>query len=243
MGFLPTAVDIMVIWTKFPIPIHFIWLIPKMLMFILTVSCLNTSSFLWFMDITFQIPMQYCSLQHLILLWAPDTSTTENCIHFGLAASFIQGLLVILLLSFPGTYWIPSDLGDSSFGVISFWHFIQFMRFLQQVYGVFCHPFLQWITFCQKSLLWPGSWVALYSMAHNLIELHRPRHHHKAEIREGGTFHGPKQSKAENTVKMQIVQKMQVDTSRNFFFFLRKTLYFTNNDLCLLEALLLILAY
>ena len=157
MGFLPTAVDIMVIWTKFPIPIHFIWLIPKMLMFILTVSCLTTSSFLWFMDLTFQIPTQYCSLQHLILLWTPDTSTTENFIHFGLAASFIQGLLVILLLSFPGTYWTPSDLGDSSFGVISFWHFIQFMRFLQQVYGVFCHSFLQWITFCQNSLLWPVS--------------------------------------------------------------------------------------
>ena len=125
-----------------------------MLMFILTVTCLTMSSFLWFMDLTFQIPTQYCSLQHLILLSTPDTSAAENSIHFGLATSFIQGLLVILLLSLPRTYRTPSDLGDSSFGVISFWHFIQFMRFSQQVYGVFCHSFLQWITFCQNSLLW-----------------------------------------------------------------------------------------
>ena len=124
-------------------------------MFILTISCLAMSSFLWFMGLTFQVPMQYCSLQHLILFSTPDTSTTENCIHFRLAASFIQGLLVILLLSFPVTYWKPSDLGDSSFGVTYFWHFIQFMRFSQQVYGVFCYSFHQWITVCQNTLLWP----------------------------------------------------------------------------------------
>ena len=30
------------------------------------------------MDLTFQVPMQYCSLQHWILLSPPDTSTTEH---------------------------------------------------------------------------------------------------------------------------------------------------------------------
>ena len=34
-----------------------------MLMVNLTISCLTTSDLLWFMDLTFQVPMQYCSLQ------------------------------------------------------------------------------------------------------------------------------------------------------------------------------------
>ena len=70
------------------------------------------------MDLTFQVPIQYCSLQHQILLLSPDTSTTEYLIRFGPTASFILGLLVILCSS-PVAYWTPSDLEDSSFGIIS----------------------------------------------------------------------------------------------------------------------------
>ena len=102
-------------------------------MFILTISCLTMSNLPWFMDLTFQVPMQCCSLQHQILLSSPDTSTTEHCILFGPVASFILGLLVILHSS-PVAYWTPSDPGDSSFAVISFWPFLLFMRFSQQVY-------------------------------------------------------------------------------------------------------------
>ena len=47
-----------------------------MSMFILAISCLTASSFPWFMDLTFQIPMQYCSLQHQTLLPSPVTHTT-----------------------------------------------------------------------------------------------------------------------------------------------------------------------
>ena len=36
--------------------------------FTLAISCLTTSNFPWFMDLTFQVPMQYCSLQHQTLL-------------------------------------------------------------------------------------------------------------------------------------------------------------------------------
>ena len=39
-------------------------MIPRMLMFTLAISCLTTSNLPWFMDLTFQVPMQYCSLQH-----------------------------------------------------------------------------------------------------------------------------------------------------------------------------------
>ena len=44
------------------IPVHFSSLIPKMLIFLLAISCLTTSNFPWFMDLTFQVPMKYCSL-------------------------------------------------------------------------------------------------------------------------------------------------------------------------------------
>ena len=69
--------------------------------------------------------IQYCSLQHWILLLSPETSTAENHICFGPDASFILRLLVILLCSFPVAYWTTSDLGDASFGVISYLPFMQ----------------------------------------------------------------------------------------------------------------------
>ena len=61
-GFLFTVVDIMVICIKFTLSVHFSSLIPKMLMFTLAISCLTTSNLPWFVDLRFQIPMQYCSL-------------------------------------------------------------------------------------------------------------------------------------------------------------------------------------
>ena len=42
-----------------------------------------TSDLPWFMDLTFQVPMQYCSLQHQTLLLSPVTSTTGCCFYFG----------------------------------------------------------------------------------------------------------------------------------------------------------------
>ena len=40
--------------------------------------------------------MQYCSLQHRILLLSPDISTIEHCFHSGPATSFFLGLLVVV---------------------------------------------------------------------------------------------------------------------------------------------------
>jgi len=91
-GFLPT---VKILWSSelnSPIPVHFSSLIPKMLMFTLAISCLTTSSLPWFMDLTLQISMQYCSLQHWTLLSPPDTSTTGHCFHFGSASSFLLEL-------------------------------------------------------------------------------------------------------------------------------------------------------
>ena len=51
------------------------------------------------MDLTFQIPMQYCSLQHQTLLPSPLTSTAEHCFHFGSASSFSLELFLLFFSS------------------------------------------------------------------------------------------------------------------------------------------------
>ena len=114
-----------------PIPVHFSSLIPKISMSILAISCLTTSSLLWFMDLTFQVPVQYCSLWHQTFLSPPDTSTTKHHFCFGPAASFFLELLVIVLRSSPGVYL---TCGDSSFHVTTFCTFILFMGFSQEEY-------------------------------------------------------------------------------------------------------------
>ena len=133
-------------------PIYFSSLIPKMSMFTLAISCLTTSNLPWFMDLTFQVPMQYGSLQHRILLPSPVTSTTGHCFHFGSFSSFF---LELFLHSSPVVYWAPNDLRSSSFCIISFGLFILFMGFSRQEHKVVCHSLLHWSTFCQNSPSWP----------------------------------------------------------------------------------------
>ena len=72
-------------WTELnsSIPVLLSSLIPRMSRFTLTISCLTTSNLPWFMDLTFQVPMQYCSLQHQTLLLSPVTSTAGCCFCFG----------------------------------------------------------------------------------------------------------------------------------------------------------------
>ena len=54
-------------------------------MFTLVICCLTTSNLPWFMHLTLQVPMQYCSLQHRTLLLSAVPSTTGCC--FALAPS------------------------------------------------------------------------------------------------------------------------------------------------------------
>ena len=125
-------------------------------MFTLTISCLTSSNLPWFMDLTFQVAMQYCSLQYQTLLSSPDIPNWAS-LHFGSATSFFLELLVVVLCFTPVAYWRPSELGDSSFDAISFRHFVQFIRSSQQVYWGVCRPLLQWIMFCRTPacLGWP----------------------------------------------------------------------------------------
>ena len=140
-------------------------------MFTLAISSLTTSNLPWFMDLTFQVPMQYCSLQHWTLLPPPVTSTAGCCFHFGSVSSFF---LELCLHSYPVAYWAPTDLGSSSFSVWSICLFILFMGFSRQEYwsGL---PFPSPVdhVLSELSTMTCPSWVALHGMAHSFIELEK----------------------------------------------------------------------
>ena len=136
-----------------------------MSMFTLAISCLTTSNLPWFMDLTFQVPMQYCCLQHQTLLPSPVTATTLCCFCFGSIPSFF---LKLFLYWSPIAYWASTNLGSPSFSILSFCLFILFMGFSRQEYwsglpfpspvdhilsdlSTLTHPC--WVTNC-KTLLW-----------------------------------------------------------------------------------------
>ena len=102
-----------------------------MSMLTLAISCLTTSNLPWFMDLTFHVPMQYCSLQHQTLLLSPVLSTTGCCFCFDSVSSVF---LDLLLHWSPVAYWAPTNRESSSFSVLSFCLFILFMGFSRQEY-------------------------------------------------------------------------------------------------------------
>ena len=126
------------------------------------------------MDLTFQVPMQYCFLQHRTLLPSPTTSTTGCCFCFGcFCFGFVSSFFLELVLhSSPIAYWAPTDMWISSFSVLSFWLFILFMGFSRQEYwsGL---PFSSPVdhVLSELSTMTHPSWVALHSMAHSFNEL------------------------------------------------------------------------
>ena len=125
------ARNIRVIWVKFTHSSHFSSLIPRMSTFTLAISCLTTSNFPWFLDLIFQVPIQYCSLQHRTLLLSPVTSTAGYCFCFGSIPSFF---LELFFHWSPVAYWAPTGLGSFSFSILSFCLFILFMGFSRQEY-------------------------------------------------------------------------------------------------------------
>ena len=102
-----------------------------MSMFTLAISYLTTSNLPRFMDLTFQVPMQYCSLQHRTLLLSPVTSTAGYYFCFGSIPSFF---LELFLHWSPVAYGALTDLESSSFSVLSFCLFMLFIGFSRQEY-------------------------------------------------------------------------------------------------------------
>ena len=121
------------------------------------------------MALTFQVPMQYCSLQHQTLLPSPVTPTIGCCFCFVSISSFF---LELFLQWSPVAYWAPTNLGTSSFSVLYFCLFILFMGFSRQEYwsGL---PFPSPVDhiLSELSTMTHPSWVALHGMAHSFIEL------------------------------------------------------------------------
>ena len=137
--------------------------------FTLAISCLTTSNLPWFVDLTFQVPMQYCSLQYQTLLPSAVTSTAGCYFCFGSISSFF---LRLFLHSSPVVYWAPTNLGSSPFSVLFFCLFMLFMGFSRQEYWSDL-PFLSPMDHVLSELftMTRTSWVALHSMAHSFTEL------------------------------------------------------------------------
>ena len=162
-GFLPTVVDIWSPELNSPLPVHFRLLIPRMSMFTLAVSCSTTSNMPWFMDLTFQVPMQYFYLQHRSLLLSPVKSTTGCCFCFVSIPSFFLGLF---LHWSPVEYLAPTNQESSSFSVLYFCLFILSMGFSRQEYwsGLpFPYPVDHILS--DLSTMTRPSWMALHGMA------------------------------------------------------------------------------
>ena len=143
-----------------------------MSMFTLAIYCLTISSLPYFMDVTFQVPEQYCCLQYQTWLLSPVTSTTWCFVFFFFFGSVFSFFLELFLHWSPVTCWAPTNLGSSSFSVLSFCLFILFMGFSRQEYwsGL---PFPSPVdhVLSELSTMTCPSWVALRGMAHSFIEL------------------------------------------------------------------------
>ena len=121
-------------------------------MFTLAISCLTTSNLPWFMDLTFQVPMQYCSWQHRTLLLSPVTSTAGYSFCFGSIPSFFLELSL---------HWSPVAYGHLlTWGVplsVSYHFAFSYCSWGSQGKDteVVCHSLLQRTTFFQTSPPWP----------------------------------------------------------------------------------------
>ena len=114
------------------------------------------------MDLTVQVPMQYCSLQHWTLLPSPVPSSAGCCFCFGSVSSFFLELFLHLS---PVVYWASTNLGSSSFSHI-------FLPF-HTVYGVLKAGILKWFA------------IPFSSRPHSVRPLH-----HDPPILGGPTWHG-----------------------------------------------------
>ena len=119
-------------------------------MFTLVISSLTTFNLPWFMDLTFQVPMQYCSLQHQTLLPSPITSTWalfSLLLHLFILSGVISLLFFTLLLHW--SYFSSSILGTYRPGEFIFQCHIFVISFrvmpFHTVHGVIKATILKWV--------------------------------------------------------------------------------------------------
>ena len=120
----------LIIWVKFAHSSPFSSLIPKLSMFTLVTSCFISSNLSWFMDLTFQVPMQYC------LIASDFTSITGHIHNWALFLLWLHLFVLSEVISsvFSNGILASTNLESSSFSVLSFCLFILFMGFSRQEY-------------------------------------------------------------------------------------------------------------
>ena len=101
------------------------------------ISCLTTSNLPWFMDLIFQVPVKYCSLQHQTLLPSPVTSTTGCCFLLWLHLFILSGIISPLISS--------NILG--SYGPEEFIFQCHILFPFHAVHGVLSAGILKWFAF------------------------------------------------------------------------------------------------
>ena len=139
-----------------------------MSMFPLAISCLTTFDLLWFMHLTFQVPMNIVLTS--IRLYFYHQSHPQLGVVFALAPSFILSGVTSRMIS-------SSILGTYRTGEFIF-HCPIFLPF-HTLRGVLKARILKWFAipsssgphFVRTLHLTPPSWVGLYGMAHSFLEL------------------------------------------------------------------------
>ena len=118
-------------------------------MFTLAISCLPTSNLPRFMDLTFQVAMQYWFLQHWTLLPSLVTSLTGFFFFFllWLCLFIVSGVISPLSPVALGTY----QPGEVIFQCPIFLPSYCSLHSQGKNTEVVCHSLPQWITFCQNS--------------------------------------------------------------------------------------------
>ena len=139
-----------------------------MSVFNLAISFLTRSNLPWFTDLTFTVPMQYCSLQHWTLLPSTVTSTNWALFLLWLHLFILSGVISPLVSSsILGTYRPGEFISQCPI----------FLAF-PTVHGVLKARILKWFAIPFSSgphfvriLHHDLSWVVLHGMAHSFIEL------------------------------------------------------------------------
>ena len=121
------------------------------------------------MDLTFQVSMQYCSLQHQTLLSPPDTSTTGHCFHFDSAPSLLLELFLhSSLVAHLGTYQ-PGEFIFQCHIFLPF-HIVHGVLKKRMLKGL-AIPFCSGARFVRALHHDPSAPVALHGMARTFLEL------------------------------------------------------------------------
>ena len=121
------------------------------------------------MDLTFWVPLQYCSLHHRTLVSPPDTSTPGYCFPLWLSPFVLSGAISLLFSSnILGTY----QPGEFIFQCHTFLPFHTVHGVLKQECssGLPFPPAVDHVL-SELSTVTRPSWATLHNIAHSLIEL------------------------------------------------------------------------